>query len=488
MAFLFLLLLTLPLTTGSRGGKRSVTHLSIAQLARKRANDREAQRQIRQRNKDRVCLLENRITLLEKREQDWSERVCQLQDAVRFEYQARLRSDEENRMLRAQLGQEPQQQAPVGGAVVQQQQQGQQRNDQALPVVQSGVLISPEKFEQDWVPGPSQGLPVSTYAPADQIFPTAMSFEDPENSQQVYAVTAAPTWDGSEVFEHAHPNMQVVKADPAWASFDMAIDQEPARYGNTNTNSSTTYPVDINVQPLYSEIPSWPAQPSPPTGAWQCATKLRAPVTQLDHLVMAVVDAHLSSLSSTDDSNRQLLSADLPPVQALISPPGNSTSPRLPPALSWVMKCYNTLLSTRGFSLHPERLASFIVMYRFVQWQTTRSDAAYKCLYEWQRPCPAQLAIPHPQWMDFLPWPKLRERVINDQERYDSMEFQRDYATNLRINFPYHPSKTVVNLNGQLKVTELMERHLADLNVATMMRPFAEKYPELADVCRFEEV
>lgn len=46
----------------SRAGTRSVTTLSTAQLERKRANDREAQRAIRQRTKDHIDHLERNIT------------------------------------------------------------------------------------------------------------------------------------------------------------------------------------------------------------------------------------------------------------------------------------------------------------------------------------------------------------------------------------------------------------------------------------------
>jgi hypothetical protein len=46
----------------------------------------------------------------------------------------------------------------------------------------------------------------------------------------------------------------------------------------------------------------------------------------------------------------------------------------------------------------------------------------------------------------------------------------------------------VVVLNGQIKVSEIMERHVGNSRNASMRRPFAEKYPELRDVCRFEEV
>lgn len=48
----------------SRAGTRSVTTLSAAQLERKRANDREAQRAIRQRTKEHIEKLERRIAEL----------------------------------------------------------------------------------------------------------------------------------------------------------------------------------------------------------------------------------------------------------------------------------------------------------------------------------------------------------------------------------------------------------------------------------------
>jgi len=48
----------------SRAGTRSVSTLSAAQLERKRANDREAQRAIRQRTKDHIENLERRISEL----------------------------------------------------------------------------------------------------------------------------------------------------------------------------------------------------------------------------------------------------------------------------------------------------------------------------------------------------------------------------------------------------------------------------------------
>ncbi|KAH8685757.1 hypothetical protein BGZ60DRAFT_523038 [Tricladium varicosporioides] len=62
-----------PRRRASRAGTRSVATLSEAQLARKRANDREAQRSIRQRTKDRIERLEQRIKeLIEEQNDDRS--------------------------------------------------------------------------------------------------------------------------------------------------------------------------------------------------------------------------------------------------------------------------------------------------------------------------------------------------------------------------------------------------------------------------------
>lgn len=61
----------------SRAGTRSVTTLSAAQLERKRANDREAQRAIRQRTKDHIDHLEGNLSEL-RSAQESSEKIVQV--------------------------------------------------------------------------------------------------------------------------------------------------------------------------------------------------------------------------------------------------------------------------------------------------------------------------------------------------------------------------------------------------------------------------
>ncbi|KAF2401692.1 hypothetical protein EJ06DRAFT_555349 [Trichodelitschia bisporula] len=70
----------------SRAGTRSVSTLTAAQLERKRANDREAQRAIRQRTKDHIEQLERRIahlTPLAQRAEDLERDNAQLRARLR---------------------------------------------------------------------------------------------------------------------------------------------------------------------------------------------------------------------------------------------------------------------------------------------------------------------------------------------------------------------------------------------------------------------
>jgi len=83
----------------SRAGTRSVTTLSAAQLERKRANDREAQRAIRQRTKDHIETLERRINDLTATHESREKSMVVTQQRNR-------ELEDENAYLRSRIGNE----------------------------------------------------------------------------------------------------------------------------------------------------------------------------------------------------------------------------------------------------------------------------------------------------------------------------------------------------------------------------------------------
>jgi hypothetical protein len=383
-----------------------------------------------------VGLLEKKIEFLEAKDELLEKKVRELEEGLQSEYVQRVKLEAETKMLRAQLSQ------------------------QALP--EDRVLSG-----SNWVPAPAEGLPVSTYPVSNQIYTPALQYDDAEASQHLYSVTADPMWNVPMGFDQ--PSQSLIKPATPWGPFQMPM-SPPSRYD-----------FDILNTPVYVNTTCWQSQPS--TAIWQSGTRLKAPVAPIDHLLMSVIESQRLLVSA--DGTGQLLGRSIPAVHALI---GHPSPARLPPTLAKIMARYAAVLSNRGFASIPERLASFVAMYGFVRWQISPTAATYNALHDWQRPQPSQFDVPHPAWMDFPPWPKFRDRIIGDQARYDNAEFHHDYVTNLSVNFPHNPMDSVVVLNGQIKVSEIMERHVGNSRNASMRRPFAEKYPELRDVCRFEEV
>lgn len=81
----------------SRAGTRSVTTLTAAQLERKRANDREAQRAIRQRTKDHIESLERQV-------RDLTAQIGTNSSSKMMELMRRNEElEQENALLRARL-------------------------------------------------------------------------------------------------------------------------------------------------------------------------------------------------------------------------------------------------------------------------------------------------------------------------------------------------------------------------------------------------
>lgn len=339
----------------------------------------------------------------------------------------------------------------------------------------------------EWIPEPQmstgwQAHTAVTSNPQQHGFPTASAnifeSEDGLPSTAPGLTSVIPVWEDPTVF--GNTSQALAQPTPAWAPFHPAFSQ-PSRFADLQPAGFT----ELVNQPGYQTTTCWQQQPS--IYAWQISTKLKAPVTLVDQLMFSVIHSQRHLALHSDATGEDLLGPSFPPVHILFNHQAPVTT-KPPSNITEVMSRYSEVLSNRGFALIPEKLASFMCMYRFVQWQISPTYQTYQKLHDWQAPRPSQLVVPHPAWMDLPPWGKVREMMIENQDRYDNPEFQNDYASNLSVNFPHDPMKALIFEDGQIMVSPLMERHLSDINNMSMKKPFADKYPEFRDACRFEEL
>ncbi|KAL5327497.1 hypothetical protein ACEPPN_005195 [Leptodophora sp. 'Broadleaf-Isolate-01'] len=467
-----------PRKKGSRGGKRSVTHLSKAQLARKRANDREAQRNIRQRTKEHIENLERKVKELEQGSRSGSiERVLKRNREL----------EEEVEKLRAQItghhtpitGHH----TPVLGV-------------QAAPEIPEDLLV-PHKVELDWAPNsascgwppavshlpvlnPNQQIPTSNAGyTSTTSYPATTSSMAYDDEGSIY--TPTESWGSPVPYGGGHQTttQTMTKSVPAWSPIDPTFSHQPSRFSDMQMSGFNNV---VNHQPYSSTC--WQNQPQ--LYSWQMSTKLKAPVTYLDQLMHSVIMAQRHLFATSEVSREELVGPSFPSVHVLFNQPGPPE--KGPSEMTKFMEKYATVLTNRGFPMIPEKLASFMCMYRFVQWQISPTYESYNNLYEWQTPRPSQLMIPHPAWMDLPPWGKFRDRVIENQDKYDTPEFQLDYSSNLCVNFPFDPMKALIFDNGRMLISPVLEKHLSDISQMSMKKAFGDKYPEFRDVCRIDTV
>lgn len=146
------------------------------------------------------------------------------------------------------------------------------------------------------------------------------------------------------------------------------------------------------------------------------------------------------------------------------------------------------LVTFPDLSTIPEQVAVLYIMFLIMRWQIHPTQEAYDRLPEWVTPRPSQLFTPHPAWVDHLPWPRMRDKMVYLYPNIALENFFIPYTTTLSLNWPYDPSEAL--LPGpdpeELLINPVFERHLRELSNWTLGPAFAKTFPDLADTTKIK--
>jgi hypothetical protein len=142
------------------------------------------------------------------------------------------------------------------------------------------------------------------------------------------------------------------------------------------------------------------------------------------------------------------------------------------------------LLHRTSLSNLPEKAACLFVMYHLAQWQIAPSPETYRNLPEWHTARLSQIMTPHPIWVSQIPFGKLRDRIIENQETYATEEFQTLYTASLSLNWPRDPTDILVFDGNDVRASDEFVRHCTFLGNWSLGAPFSLRYPELSDCCK----
>ena len=137
-------------------------------------------------------------------------------------------------------------------------------------------------------------------------------------------------------------------------------------------------------------------------------------------------------------------------------------------------------------STPPEQVAVLYIMFLIMRWHISPNQANYDRLPDWVRPSTSQLHDPHPPWIDHLPWPCLRDKLILYYHRFPFDLFFMLFTTTLSLNWPYEPMDVLVAIpnSEEFSINPIFERHLRDLSNWSLGPAFAKAHPDLAETVR----
>ncbi|OLN81157.1 hypothetical protein CCHL11_09525 [Colletotrichum chlorophyti] len=521
-----------PAKPTKRKGTRSVSTLTPSQLARKRANDREAQRAIRARTKEHIERLERELEELKsERNRDQSQTVQEL-------LRKNKALEEELFKLRESMGVPNGQSYPNSGTTA-----SVASSSAWLPLVRadsapvyddnlssiSGAVPSPrsspfpsngeynvmQELGSSYVPMPDAseswgpGIPVSV--PSTVSSPSSSANTDEYGAGYIPTSVPAPMMDARSIPAKMNDYDDV---DSGWWSFPNVvaglrwISSQPSHNGpsasahvSSSSAVSSSSPAIVEFVPNSSVLPATVGSliRQPGTILWEIPTLIVPPTCRIDQLLVGFIR----------DCRRL---AQLKPLDMLLRParvnlknfleyhPASPTNHQLPrcqladldraasttvtgPGINHPMaELITALVNTAGVTNVVERLAVFAVIQRAVAWLVHPTREAYAAIVSELTPKPCQNKIPHPLWVDLLLWAPLRTAVIERQETYANEEFQSVYSANLRlINWPCRPidALAVDPQSGEMWLSDSFTAHAMRIENWRLSENFVRRYPEL---------
>ncbi|RYP22546.1 hypothetical protein DL765_001604 [Monosporascus sp. GIB2] len=471
---------------------RGVASLTPEQLAKKRANDREAQRAIRERTRNQIESLERRIReLTSQRPYQELQAVIRAKEAVEAE-----NADIKNRLasimalIRPIL---PSHQGAAGG------------ESYAPPVpAQSFVPLhctpqAPPSISSvnNTSPAPSAASPASVDAPyyaggiSNASVQPQLSPKFPQAGmlgQQRQGLLHNLDLGGGEHLKldfllDAWQRVYRIPTGPEGPQDTPAYRHLPMKHDWNGSSPAVTSSAMSGGSSRQLDVSSehTTRNRDSPSEYWNIPIKNCGPTCTLDAILLAFMN------------ERRQRAAEGVPTQEIVGPRYPSVSSLLNPATSAyahpVSKVFADIIRTfPGICTLPEKVASLYVMFIITRWRIHPSQETYDMLPAWAHPTPAQQAVPHPAWLDNVVFPEMRERLVRDH--YGSHQpsgplvfddFFIPYTATLSVNWPYEPTDTLLQSpdGGQLLINPVFERHIRRLENWSFGESFDKAFPRL---------
>ncbi|KAI1418219.1 hypothetical protein F5Y13DRAFT_37436 [Hypoxylon sp. FL1857] len=469
---------------------RGVANLTPEQLAKKRANDREAQRAIRERTKNQIENLERRI-----RELTSQQPYQELQAVIR----AKEAVEAENAEIKARLASIISLIQPV---LSNQQVEGAYT---ASPFLNATPLQTTQR-------SPSAPTTYNASTPASAASP-ACSAESPWQAQAQPQTQPSPNFsqvkmlnqqrhdllhnldlgageqlrldfllDPSQRVNRMQTGVNGPQDTPEYQHLPMKHDwnaSDPSLRGQMVVNGISQHQHQHQQQHRIEYSPQATTQRPEVPAPWvgnSAPIKNGPPTCPLDSLLLDFLQERRQR-AAEGVPPREVVGPRYPSVSSLLNPANSVFSHPLSKVFTDILAAFP------GISGLPERVAVLYYMFLVMRWQVSPTRENYDLLPLWALPTPAQLSTLHPAWIDHLPFPRMREKLATE---YNPVEFLFDnffipFTTTISLNWPYEATDTLLQSpdGSEVLINPVFERHLRRFENWTLGEAFDKAFPRL---------
>ncbi|KAF2646015.1 hypothetical protein P280DRAFT_98 [Massarina eburnea CBS 473.64] len=401
---------------------RGVANLTPEQLARKRANDREAQRAIRERTKNQIDTLNARIRELESQQPYLELRavVREKEDVVRENGEVRKRLESVvaiiDPILRRGLGG-----LAAGGL-----------NELAAAAERSPLCPLPgHQPPRSLHTTLGEIAASSTTTPNDMDSPTT----DSNTTRPWHFSGDAPTshvrqWSNDSPHRASHISNET--------SFDerMGVDFLCEGNGPGHQRPADQALVSLTHPAFLNDGPPQPTH-APQLSPFCTLPRNTTPTCPLDALCLDFISGSRTRAASGMPP-ADIVGPAYPNFTALLFPERNIESHPLSKLNTDILGTFPDIYGL------PEQVANIYILFLVMRWLIWPTRENYERLPEWIQPRPSQLFMPHPFWMTYLPWPQMRDSFIATRTRPDFNSFFIPYTMTISLNWPYPPRDVLI--------------------------------------------
>ena len=335
---------------------------------------------------------------------------------------------------------------------------------------------------------PSQSLPTDLPAPATPAKPS--NYQQPYSTNSTSIPHNERQWSSNEAFDQQRNTLQR----------GLELDESGERLGfnflleSTQNISKITHPQLSPHHGQSSSDDTYPnfskSSPGAPIPAWATPCRNIAPTCPLDGILLDFVQSRQRE-AAEGVSRRELVGPAYPSVSSLLNPEkgghhGGANSHSRTHPLSQVI--IDILSNFPHIAALPEQVAVLYMMFLVLRWQIAPSQDNYERMPEWMTPRPSQLFTAHPAWIEYLPWPKMRDKLVASYRDYPFENWFIPYTSTLSVNWPYEPTDCLLSTSESedLTINPVFERHVMRLENWSLGPAFARAHPAMANTVRIK--